>query len=495
MEVPVRARDVRPSVNGEIAGQAARIAPVFALAGTMLGMPHHQPPPPRTIPAEYVLQAELTASVKPVSPDTAYVVQAGDTLWSIARQFYGNGHMWPDIYYANQPQIADPNVISIGQVLAIPGSGTARAATNAASATPAQAGDMPSSSPAQAGDQYKNPIGPGLTPGRVDMGVDYGGAGPVYALGNGKITSVYNSGWPGGGFIGLQLSDGSGRYVYYAEDISPAVQAGQTVTAGQLIGHATGGGIEVGWAAPPGTGQTMAAASGQDKAGLAQGDPGYYPTAYGVNFSNLIRSLSGPAGIASGPVQGTQPGAAAAQAVNQQTGGTQTSDQQPGDQQARDQENGDQENGQTQTGAAQPSPVQPGPAQAGDPQSSPAQTGSTPGTTGGYLQQAAQGTGLPLSVVRAQVQVESGGQPGAISPAGAEGPYQFMPSTWATLGFPAGQEFNWATSTHAYISFMRLLLAWSGGNVRQALAAYNAGQGNWQAGLGYADQILSMAGQ
>jgi Transglycosylase SLT domain len=210
-----------------------------------------------------------------------------------------------------------------------------------------------------------------------------------------------------------------------------------------------------------------------------------YVVAYGVNFSNLIRSLGGPAGIVSGPVQGTQPGAAAAQTSNQQTGGTQTSDQQPGDQQA-----GDQENGETQTGAAQPGPAQPG-----DSQSSPAQTGSTPGTTGGYLQQAAQGTGLPLSVVRAQVQVESGGQSGAISPAGAEGPYQFMPSTWATLGFPAGQEFNWATSTHAYISFMRLLLAWSGGNVRQALAAYNAGQGNWQAGLGYADQILSMAGQ
>jgi LysM repeat protein len=480
MEVPMRARDARPSVNGEIAGQAARIAPVFAVAGTMLGMPHHQPPPPRTIPAEYVLHAELTASVKPVSPDKAYVVQAGDTLWSIARHFYGNGHMWPGIYYANQSQIADPNVISIGQVLAIPGSGTARAATNAASALPAQAGDMPSSAPAQAGDQYKNPIGPGLTPGRVDMGVDYGGAGPVYALGNGKITSVYNSGWPGGGFIGLQLSDGSGRYVYYAEDISPAVQAGQTVTAGQLIGHATGGGIEVGWAAPPGTGQTMAAASGQDKAGLAQGDPGYYPTAYGVNFSNLIRSLSGSAGIVSGPVQGTQPGAAPAQTGNQQTGGTQAGAQQPGD----------QESGGTQTGAAQPSP-----AQTGDLQYSPAQVGSTPGTTGGYLQQAAQGTGLPLSVIRAQVQVESGGQAGAVSPAGAEGPYQFLPSTWAQLGFPAGQEFNWAASTQAYIAMMKQLLQWSGGNVRQALAAYNAGQGNWQAGLGYADQILSMAGQ
>jgi soluble lytic murein transglycosylase-like protein len=124
----------------------------------------------------------------------------------------------------------------------------------------------------------------------------------------------------------------------------------------------------------------------------------------------------------------------------------------------------------------------------------PAQANS-PSSVTGYIQLAAHGTGLSESVVAAQVRVESNYESGAISPAGAEGPYQFMPSTWAMLGFPAGQEFDWATSTHAYIGFMRQLLAWSGGNVRQALAAYNAGQANWQAGLGYADQILSMAGQ
>jgi LysM repeat protein len=120
---------------------------------------------------------------------------------------------------------------------------------------------------------------------------------------------------------------------------------------------------------------------------------------------------------------------------------------------------------------------------------------SSPSSVTGYIQDAAQGTGLPVSVVAAQVQVESSYNPGAVSPAGAEGPYQFMPSTWASLGYPAGQEFDWGTSTHAYVNFMRMLLAWSGGNVRQALAAYNAGQANWQVGLGYADQILSMAGQ
>jgi soluble lytic murein transglycosylase-like protein len=40
---------------------------------------------------------------------------------------------------------------------------------------------------------------------------------------------------------------------------------------------------------------------------------------------------------------------------------------------------------------------------------------------------------------------------------------------------------------------MKQLLQWSGGNVQQALAAYNAGQGNWQAGLGYANTILAKA--
>ena len=59
--------------------------------------------------------------------DHTYVVQTGDTLWSIAQRFYGNPFKWPEIYQANQSQIADPNVISIGQALTIPGAGTASA--------------------------------------------------------------------------------------------------------------------------------------------------------------------------------------------------------------------------------------------------------------------------------------------------------------------------------------------------------------------------------
>ena len=50
---------------------------------------------------------------------------------------------------------------------------------------------------------YRNPLRDvsGLNPERIDMGVDFGGSGPVCALGNAVITNATGSsaGWPGGG--------------------------------------------------------------------------------------------------------------------------------------------------------------------------------------------------------------------------------------------------------------------------------------------------------
>jgi hypothetical protein len=150
---------------------------------------------------------------------------------------------------------------------------------------------------------FSNPIGQGLIAGRIDMGVDFGGAGPLYALGSGTIVSVYNSGWPGGVFIVIQLD--SGRHVYYAEDVAPAVVAGQRVAAGALIGHATGGGdgIEIGWAHGA-AGDTMAARYGQQS---AAGDPGSRSTAYGASMNALLVSLGAPPGQLQGPVYGSAP--------------------------------------------------------------------------------------------------------------------------------------------------------------------------------------------
>jgi nucleoid-associated protein YgaU len=52
--------------------------------------------------------------------EQTYTVKAGDTLGKIAQELYGDGSRWTEIYEANKDQIADPNVIEIGQVLRIP---------------------------------------------------------------------------------------------------------------------------------------------------------------------------------------------------------------------------------------------------------------------------------------------------------------------------------------------------------------------------------------
>lgn len=121
---------------------------------------------------------------------------------------------------------------------------------------------------------------------------------------------------------------------------------------------------------------------------------------------------------------------------------------------------------------------------------------AVPSAIAKFIQQAAQGTKLPESVVAAQNYAESGyGTNLGPSSAGAEGPWQFEPSTYTGLGFSIGTINDWSDSTAAYIKYMNQLLAEEGGNVRDALAAYNAGPANKSAGYGYADSILSQAGQ
>lgn len=165
---------------------------------------------------------------------------------------------------------------------------------------------------------YRNPLRAvqGLTPERIDMGVDYAGAGPVYAIGPGTVALAAvgaSSPWAGtggpGGWIAYQLTAGpfQGQFVYVAEGVTPRVGTGARVNSSTVIGLMAGG-IETGFAAAPGTGTTLAAAHNQELAGLAQhGDPGALPTAYGVAFSDLMRALGAPGGIMTGPVQGTVP--------------------------------------------------------------------------------------------------------------------------------------------------------------------------------------------
>jgi len=171
---------------------------------------------------------------------------------------------------------------------------------------------------------YQNPMRSvtNLVDERVDMGVDFAGTGPVYAVGAGTVTYVKasNSGWPGtgarnGGFIQYTLSAGpaAGLNIYLAECITPTVTVGQKVTATTVIGNMTncGSGIETGWGSSTPT-LTMAS---QAKATIAC-QPHQYcsgqwnrtlSTAYGENFAQLLNELGQSTLPATTPINGTIP--------------------------------------------------------------------------------------------------------------------------------------------------------------------------------------------
>lgn len=55
-----------------------------------------------------------------VTENKTHTVVSGDTLWGIAKKYYGNGAMYTKIYEANSGVIKNPNLIYPGQVFTIP---------------------------------------------------------------------------------------------------------------------------------------------------------------------------------------------------------------------------------------------------------------------------------------------------------------------------------------------------------------------------------------
>jgi nucleoid-associated protein YgaU len=55
-----------------------------------------------------------------LDPTQWYEVVAGDTLSKIAKKFYGDPNLYPQIFEANRDQLSDPNKIQVGQKLRIP---------------------------------------------------------------------------------------------------------------------------------------------------------------------------------------------------------------------------------------------------------------------------------------------------------------------------------------------------------------------------------------
>lgn len=69
-----------------------------------------------------VTQSVQTSNVPNVSPKSTgtYTVVSGDSLWKIAKSYYGNGAKYTKIFEANKDKIKNPSLIYPGQVLTIP---------------------------------------------------------------------------------------------------------------------------------------------------------------------------------------------------------------------------------------------------------------------------------------------------------------------------------------------------------------------------------------
>ncbi|MGC8782901.1 MAG: lytic transglycosylase domain-containing protein [Armatimonadota bacterium] len=99
-------------------------------------------------------------------------------------------------------------------------------------------------------------------------------------------------------------------------------------------------------------------------------------------------------------------------------------------------------------------------------------TAMLPAAIGELIARVAQEEGVDEALVRAVVRAESGGNPNAVSPKGAMGLMQLMPGTAEAMG--VSNPFDPEQNLRGGVRLLRGLLN-EFGDVRLALAAYNAG--------------------
>lgn len=100
--------------------------PSFVHAQDSTSVHHEQPP---VVQAEGVL---VPATQPPAGATTTHIVKAGETLWSIAARFYGDGHQWPALARSNRIPTNAERVLEVGMKLTVPAQPTVRGENAAA---------------------------------------------------------------------------------------------------------------------------------------------------------------------------------------------------------------------------------------------------------------------------------------------------------------------------------------------------------------------------
>lgn len=105
----------------------------------------------------------------------------------------------------------------------------------------------------------------------------------------------------------------------------------------------------------------------------------------------------------------------------------------------------------------------------------------------GAVDAASYRTGIAAATLRGVIRVESGGNPSAVSPAGAIGCTQLEPGTAAFVGVNPWDPAQNVLGGARYLAW--LLRTAAGGDLFVALEMYNAGPGDPSAGAAYARRV------